>query len=288
MTAAAVVRKLKRFFLVLWDATNRFNRNDGAAMAGYVAFSCLLSIFPFLIFATALTGLIVGPENTEGVIEALFQIAPEDMARTLEPVVGEVLQRRNNSVLTVSILFAVYVASNAVDSIRMAFDRAYLVSPDSFLMNRTRAIAFVLLGAIVAVLLGFSILLSPLLIRIATEFLHVRVPGIAGYLTYGFGLIVFVVFEWGLHRYLPGRRLSRSIRLWPGVFLTAVLWIIAASGFSVYLSYAPSYTVTYGTLAGVIITLMFFYITGMAIIFGAEFNAALNRMQPERRQGESD
>ncbi|WP_424932526.1 YihY/virulence factor BrkB family protein [Amaricoccus macauensis] len=281
MRARHAFLKARRFFLVLWDAIRRFNRNDGAAMAGFVAFSCLLSIFPFLIFATALTGLIVGPDNTDAVIEALFEIAPEHMARTLEPVVGEVLQGRSNSVLTISVLFAIYVASNAVDSIRMAFDRAYLVRPDPFFLNRIRAIGFVMVGAIVAALLGFTILLSPLLIRLATELLHVQVPGITGYLTYAFGLAVFVSFAWGMHRFLPGRRLSRSIRLWPGVILTALLWIIAATAFSTYLSYAPSYAVTYGTLAGVIITLMFFYITGMVIIFGAEFNAALNRMQPD-------
>lgn len=275
------MRKIRRFFLVLWDAWNRFNRNDGAAMAGYVAFSSLLSIFPFLIFATALAGLMVGQDNTEATIEALFQIAPEHVARTLEPAVSEVLHQRSNSLLTVSVVFAIYVASNAIDSIRMAFDRAYLVTPDSFLLNRLRAISFVLVGAVVAGLLGFTILLSPLLIRLAATFLDIQVPGITSYLTYGFGLAVFVGFAWGMHRYLPGRRLSRAIRLWPGVVLTALLWIIAATAFSTYLSYAPSYTVTYGTLAGVIITLMFFYITGTVIIFGAEFNAALNRMKPE-------
>ena len=51
-----------------------------------------------------------------------------------------------------------------------------------------------------------------------------------------------------------------------------------ASAFSIYLSFTPSYTVIYGTLAGVIITLMFFYLTGLTIIFGAEVNAALNQL----------
>jgi membrane protein len=279
------MRRARRFFVILWDAWERFNRNDGSAMAGYVAFTGLLSFFPFLIVATMVTGLIFGQGDTTGVIEALFGIAPENVARTLEPVVTEVLKGRSQSFLTVSAVFAVYIASNAVEAIRMAFDRAYLVRPDPFLLNRLRAIAFVFLGAIVAVLLGFSILLSPLLIRLAVEFTHVQIPFLTQYMTYGFGLVVFVAFAWAMHRFLPGRRLSRRIRLWPGVFLTTLLWVVAATGFSTYLSYAPSYTVTYGTLAGVIITLLFFYITGMVIIFGAEFNAALNRMQPPPPKG---
>ena len=65
--------------------------------------------------------------------------------------------------------------------------------------------------------------------------------------------------------------------LWPGVLTTAGIWLVAATGFSIYLGYTPTYATTYGTLAGVVITLVFFYITGMAIIFGAEVNAVLNR-----------
>jgi membrane protein len=62
------------------------------------------------------------------------------------------------------------------------------------------------------------------------------------------------------------------------VIVSTLLWVAFASGFSLYLSFTPTYTVTYGTLAGVIITLMFFYLTGAVIIYGAEVNAALNRI----------
>ena len=89
--------------------------------------------------------------------------------------------------------------------------------------------------------------------------------------------LVFIGFLLVMHRVLPGRHVKSS-RLWPGVIVTTVLWVAAASVFSIYLSYTPSYTVTYGTLAGVIITLMFFYLTGLTIIFGAEVNAALNQI----------
>ena len=68
--------------------------------------------------------------------------------------------------------------------------------------------------------------------------------------------------------------------------MTTVLWVAFATAFSIYLSYTPSYTVTYGTLAGVIITLMFFYLTGATIIYGAEVNAALNRLEARERGAE--
>ena len=83
---------------------------------------------------------------------------------------------------------------------------------------------------------------------------------------------MFLVF---LHRVLPGHRLPLRA-LWAGVAVTTVIWIIAATGFSIYLGITPTYATTYGTLAGVVISLVFFYISGMAVIFGAEINAVRN------------
>lgn len=275
--------RLTRSWRVIRDAFDRFNRHDGFEMAGFIAFSGLLSIFPFLIFAATLIGMLVGESRSEQVIEALFQIAPSHVAMTIEPVIVDVLSNRSSEVLTLSALFAILVASNAVEAFRVAFDRAYnVIDPRSFLQNRMLAIGIVFVGAFVAALLGVSIILSPILLRFAEQTMQLQVPGSASYVTYGFGVAVFMLFVRAMHRTLPGRRVAGA-RLWPGVFFTTGAWLLAASGFTYYLSSASAYTVTYGTLAGVIITLMFFYISGLTIIFGAEVNAALNRLDPPER-----
>lgn len=272
------MKKLKQAFRVLWTAFNRFDRNDGWSMAGFIAFSGLLSLFPFLIFAATLIGILVGADRSDTIIESLFEIAPEHVAKTLTPVVVEVLNKQSGEVLTLSAVFAIWVASSAVEAFRIAFDRAYAVpDPRGFIHNRALAIALVFLGAAVAALLGVSILFSPLILRFFEHVLLRPVPSLASWLTSLFGVLVFVAFLLVMHRTLPGRRMKGS-RLWPGVIVTTVLWVAFASTFSVYLSFTPTYTVTYGTLAGVIITLMFFYLTGATIIFGAEVNAALNQL----------
>ena len=267
---------LRRAARIAWDAVNRFNNNDGAALAGFIAFTGLLSIFPFLIFSTTLIGIMIGPSRTDEVVGALFEIAPDHVAMTLQPVVDEVLNKRSGGVLTVSAVFAIWVASNAVESLRTALDRAYrVVDRRNFLIGRVISIGFVFLGVVVAALLGFSVLLSPLIIRLTQKMAGVQVPWIATYVSYGFGLLVFCTFLIMMHRYLPGERLKLK-RLWPGVLVTTALWMAGAAAFSAYLNYAPSYTVTYGALAGVIVTLLFFYLTGATIILGAEVNAAIN------------
>jgi membrane protein len=276
------VKRLKRLFKVLWVAIDRFNRNDGSAMAGFIAFSGLLSVFPFLIFAATLTGILLGSARSDEIIESLFQIAPPHVALTLEPVVVEVLNKQSGEVLTLSALFAIWVASSAVEAFRIAFDRAYAVpDPRGFIENRALAIGLVFLGAMVAALLGVTIVFSPLIMQFAEHVLLRPIPPVFNYFTYVAGVLVFIGFLLVMHRVLPGRRLT-GCRLWPGVLMTTLLWVAMAVGFSIYLTFTPTYTVTYGTLAGVIITLMFFYFTGAAIIYGAEVNAALNRIGTER------
>ena len=194
-------------------------------MSGFIAFSGLLSIFPFLIFAATLTGIMVGPDRSDSIIEALFDIAPEHVAQTLAPVVEEVLNKQSGEVLTLSALFAIWAASSAVEAFRIAFDRAYAVpDPRGFIDNRLLAIALVFLGAVVAALLGVTILFSPLILRFAEHVLKVPIPAMATYATSFFGVLVFIGFLLVMHRVLPGRHIKSS-RVWPGVIVTTFLWV---------------------------------------------------------------
>ena len=79
--AAVSVRTVWRSGAILWDAIDRFNRNDGTAMAGFIAFSGLLSVFPFLIVAATLIGAMLGDARSDQIIDALFRIAPDHVAR---------------------------------------------------------------------------------------------------------------------------------------------------------------------------------------------------------------
>ena len=244
-------------------------------MAGYIAFSSLLAIFPFLIFAAALVGLFLGPEQNELAVETLFRVAPEHIAQTLEPVLHEVLIDRGQGVLTLSILMAIFLASNAVDAFRVAFDRAYDTGKShGYFRRRLTSIAFVFLGAVVSVIVAVSIIFTPLLFQLAEKWLDISLPASMAALVFILGIAVFLLFLTIFHRVLPSQSMKNE-RIWPGILVSVFLWLFGALGFSVYLSLTPTYAVTYGTLTGVIVLAMFFYLTGVAIIFGAEVNAVL-------------
>ncbi len=269
------MRWLGRYWQLFWTAYLRFDKHDGSALAGYIAFSGLLALFPFLIFAVAFVGAMVGEDDSLRAIDALFRLAPPHVAQTIEPVLQEVLAQQRGGLLTLSFAATVWIASSAVEAIRMGFDRAYAVEETrGFFVRRATAFLFVILGAFVAFFLGLTVIFSPFLVSLAEKVTKSSFQYGTVFMSYASGFLVFVFVLYLTHRFLPGKSM-RSARVWPGVFLTSGLFLAGALGFSIYLSYAPSYTLTYGTLAGVIVTLLFFYLVGTALIYGAEVNATL-------------
>ena len=261
----------------LWTVIRRFAEHDGPVFTGYIAYSLMLSVFPFLIFAMAVTGFVVGQQAVEMAVDALFEGVPEHVALTLKPVLFEVIGQRRGGILTVSALVAIWAASNGVEAIRLGLDRAYGVPRARHMaLSRLIAVAVVIGGFIVFTLLSALIVFAPLAFHLIEAWTAVDIPLEADIVRYAVGLAILTGSLWAMHRVLPSRR-TGHLRLWPGVAASVVIWSLAATGLSIYLAYAPGYSVTYGTLAGVIVTLLFFYLTGLAIIFGAEVNAVVNR-----------
>jgi membrane protein len=277
-------RRVKAIWRIAGSALNRYWADDGDALAGYVAYVSFLSLFPFAIFAVALAGEILTPGDIERAVAGLFQIVPEHIARTIEPVVRGVAIENGRTLVTFSALFALYTASNAVEALRTAFDRAYRPKRErGFAIRRVRSLAFVVLASVTALVLGMLLVAAPLVIRAAEMQIGLFTLYGVGLLRYAIGLAMFVALLLQMHLFLPSERPSRR-SLWPGIWVTVGLWAVGATAFSIYVDFAPNLAITYGAFTGVIVTLLFFYITGAAIIFGAEVNAVLMRFRPQTRR----
>ena len=259
-----------------WTVLKRFNKDQGSVLSGHIAYSLMLAAVPFLIFATALTGFVVGQQGAELALGALFEGVPEHVARTLEPVLLEVIGQRRGGILTLSALGALWAASNGGEAVRIGLDRAYGVEHKRHLgLRRLIAVGVVLTGFAIFTVLSVLIIFAPLAFVLIERWTEIDIPAEADIMRYLLGVTVLVGSLWAMHRVLPSRPM-RGLRLWPGVLASVIIWSAAATGLSLFLAFAPSYAVTYGTLAGVIVTLLFFYLTGAAIIFGAEVNAVVN------------
>ena len=248
-------------------------------IAGHIAYTALLSIFPFLIFLASLAGFLGNYVDGLASVEATFDLLPEDVARTLKPVINEVLRSQDGGLLTLGLLGALWVASNGFDALRIALNTAYqLDEPRPWWQMKLGSIGAVVIGGIVFILLSVLIILGPVIWKGILWISPLSQDDRWAYSLLRYGIASFLLFAavMALHRWLPGRRMSLRSLL-PGALTTTVLWLVFASLFSLYVTNLGNYNATYGSLGGVIITLLFFYVSAVLFIFGAELNAALLR-----------
>lgn len=263
-------------WIVLADAFGHFNADDGWAMASHVALSALMALFPFLIFVAAFAGAIGDASLANRVAEMVFDAWPEEVAGPIAAEVRRVLVPVHGSLLTISAIVALYLASNGVEAVRTALNRAYrVVDRRSIFFLRTQSVAFVLAGTVIFLLLaGLGVLAAamPAVQRFDRLFatLGVAVTSV---------LIVAVLVV--AHVWLPAGR-PHWLRLWPGIAATLVLWLLSAWIFAFYLQSFADYAATYAGLAGVVTAIFFLYVVAVLMIFGAEFNAALGRLREDR------
>jgi membrane protein len=279
-----MLKRLVALRRIAYDAFGHFNSTDGWALASHVALSTLLAIFPFLIFATTLAGFLGAEGFAETTVPLIFDTWPEQIAAPITREVQNVLTVQRRGLLTVSVLAAAFFASNGVEALRVALNRAYRVDETRPIWKiRFQSLGFVVIATLSFMAISFLLVLAPLAFRIATQW----VPGIEN-LSLSIGLwrytIAFFVLVAGLfvaHKWLPdGKRSFGSLA--PGIALTMAAWLIGASLFAKYLESFATYVTTYAGLASIMIALVFLYIVAAIFILGAEINAAIIRYREAR------
>lgn len=285
---------IKSFAPLIWDALRRFERDDGWAIASHVALSGLLAIFPFLIFVTALAAFLGAGAASGNIIHLIFDTWPSGVAMPLATEVQKVLTTPRGGVLTIGVLLTLWVSSSAVESLRIALGRAYH-SPTSkpVWLSRLQSIWFVMLGAFGLIVVAVFIVLWPVLWNFALGYISNAFPEYAAKFVslqlasdiarYAITILVVATGLTLTHLWLPGGR--RTVReVLPGVAFTVALWLIGATGFSIYLSRFANYASTYAGLAGIMTAIVFLNVSAALFILGAEFNAALAARRKTRAE----
>jgi membrane protein len=269
---------MRFFFRVLYDAIMRFSQDDGWAIASHIALSILTSLFPFLIFVTALASFFGSKGLADDVAHILLQTWPQQVAAPIANEIHNVLTHTRSGLLTISVILAIYFSSSGVEAVRIGLNRAYNVRDSRpWWLLRLESIAYIFVGAFALLTLAFLVVLAPL---IWVAVLHFA-PGLEPLnhlITFGRFAIASVVLLLALvlaHKFLPaGRRSLRDIA--PGILLTFALWIAAGIAFGSFLAeFARNYVTTYAGLASVMIALVFLYMIASIFIFGGELNAAI-------------
>jgi len=248
--------------------------NVGLLAAG-VAFYAFTALFPALIAAVTLYGLVADPTTVSEQIQSLSDRLPPETAKLISDQLTSITSTSKGALgigLVVSVLGALFSASGGVGNLIKAINIAY-DEVETRRAVRLRLIALALtIGAVVFILVavGLIAVVPPLLSHIGLGVVGRVFTAIGTYVA----LVAFMVIALGiLYRYAPDRDAPKFRWVGLGAAIATVLWVFGSIGFSLYISNFGSYGQTYGALAGVVVLLLWLYLTSFIVLLGAEINS---------------
>jgi membrane protein len=277
---------MRKIFWLFLDAYWRFNNQDGWAIASHIALSTLTSLFPFLIFVTAMAGFIGSQSLADEAAKLIFSAWPPVVANPIAGEVHSVLTAPRGGLLTIGAALALYFSSGAIEAARVGLNRAYgMVETRPWWLLRLESIAYVIVAAIALLALAFLVVLGPLIWASVLSFAPALGPlqVVVTFARLAIASLLMAVSLFIAHRWLPmGRR--GVIEIAPGVALTFICCIAFGEVFGAYLSeFARNYVSTYAGLASVMIALVFLYSMAAIFVYGGELNAAIMRARKKPR-----
>ncbi|MGB0631186.1 MAG: YihY/virulence factor BrkB family protein [Alphaproteobacteria bacterium] len=271
-----------------YDLIIRFIEDDGLASAGYLAYIALMTLLPFIVFLFTLLGLVGQADYGDSLVRYMFEFMPPEVAFTLEAPVREVVGKASEGVLTVSLLVVLWISGTGIEGVRTALNRAYRTRETrSYWRLRGQSTLFVIGFSGIILVAIVCLIIGPILWHQAQAFfdigLDLEINRFLDTIRFGVGNLSMFVFALSLFHLLPDHR-PRLRDVAPGAMAVCLLVTGATSLFSFYLERFASYSAIYGSLGGVISTMIFFYILGAILILGAELNAFLMERQQRKKE----
>ncbi|WP_375403568.1 YihY/virulence factor BrkB family protein [uncultured Sphingomonas sp.] len=250
--------------------------NVGFIHAGNLAYLALTAIFPFFIVAAAILALFGQDDETQRTVMSFLRTLPPDTAELLRKPLADVIAARTGSLLWLGALVGLWTVGSFIETIREIVRQAYgYVSSAPFWKARLSS-SLVIVGSVILALLSFLI---QGVMTAAEQIIYRLFPfaqDVAGWV--GLSRLVPALVMFGaLYAlfYTVTPRKYRSCPIWPGAAFTAAWWVGMTLGLPLALAQLGGYDMTYGSLAGVVVLLTFFYLIGLGLVFGAHLNAAL-------------
>lgn len=252
--------------------------SDGFVHAGNLAYLSLLTLFPFFIVAAAIARLFGRTEEGLHTVSIFLASLPPGVSNVLKTPVTDVLAARSGSLLWFGAIVGLWTTASFVETIRDILRRAYGVKTQrAFLRHRAVSIAMIL-GSLILLLIAFSLQVS---LVAAEQFIRQTMPfassaaGLIHLTQIAPAVLLFASLYVVFYLLTPGRYRESDCPKWPGALFTASWWTLVTAKLPNVLSLLTNYDLTYGSLAGVMIALIYFFLIGLGLVMGAQINAAL-------------
>ncbi|WP_048827677.1 YihY/virulence factor BrkB family protein [Bacillus sp. B-jedd] len=269
------VENVSRLFSknIVKQLIHRVQEDDLPGLAAQLAYYFLLSLFPLLIFLFTLLPYLPIPQHD--ILGAIKQYAPDEAMALIEKNLNSVMEKRSGGLLSIGIIGTIWSASNGINALVRAFNKAYNVKETrSFIVARGMAILFtfgmitVFIVALALPVFGKAIgLFLFSMFGLDDQFLAVWAAIrwiVSAVILFG----IFTVLYW----VAPNVKMKCKSAI-PGAIFATVGWTVVSLLFSFYVNNFGNYTATYGSIGAIIVLMIWLFLSGMTIILGGEINA---------------
>ena len=267
--------------LTPWEVVKRVAigvYNDGFIHAGNLAYLSIVALFPFFIVAAAVAHLLGAGQDAQLTVMNILRRLPPNVADTLREPINEVLTVRTGSLLWVGAVIGLWTAASFIETIRDILRRSYGVKFCAPFWEYRIGSILLILGAVLLLMVAFALSAA---LSLAHHWLMEWFPFAEGLGT-RLGIyrlvpaaVLYCTFYALFFALTPARYRKYGCRKWPGALLITLWWLGTVEILPDALGLLGGYSLTYGSLAGVMIALIFFFVIGLGVVMGAELNAAL-------------
>jgi membrane protein len=264
------------------------NKDDVFGHSAELSYYFLLALFPALLFMITILGFMSGPgsELRNQLMSYMSRAMPSSAADLVGKTLNEVHQNSSALKALFGAVAALWAATGGIDAISKTLNIAYdLQETRSYVRKKltsvglTFGLAVLIIGALALIAFGGQI----------GELVAAKI-GLGGAFTATWKILqwpvalgaMFLAFSM-IYYFAPNMKDPQWYWITPGAAVGVVVWIAASVGFSLYLKFFNSYSKTYGSLGAVIILMLWFYLTGMAILIGGEVNSEISKADHERQ-----
>lgn len=261
-----------------------FNEDVVSDRAAALSYYFLFALFPSLLFLTALLGMLPIPGLMERLMDYVGQALPGDAASVISKTLDEIVRGSRGSLISIGALAALWASSNGMGSMMNALNIAYDVEDRRSWVKR-RLIAVALTVGFSLFILGGLILMvfGPRLGQAVADWFGLGTVFTAAWRVASVpAAMLFVMVGIALVYYLAPATKQRWRWVTPGSAIALILWLAMSYGLRLYVTNFANYNATYGSIGGVILLMLWLYLTGIALLLGAEVNAEIEHAAARR------
>jgi len=251
--------------------------------AASLAYYFFLALFPALLFVVSLASVLPVEHLLDRIVTMLSRVAPGDVVRIARQQFVQIARQPHGGVLTLGLLAALWSTSSGMKAIVDTLNQAYRIAERrSWWRVRLTAVALTVALTVVTLIAFALVMAGPTAAGYAAEWLALgpQFPWAWNILRWPLAFVLVVAAIACIYHFAPDTR-HEWVWVTPGSVMAATLWLLVSVAFRIYVSHFADYQKTYGAIGGVMVALLWFYLTSLAILIGAQLDATIQRASSE-------